>query len=100
MPRRSVTNMEAGDRNWMVTIQQRPTTEGVDDSGAPLEVWTTLVEMPAAKHDITGAEKFAAQQLSASYDTRWVINYRADMDPELVHVAKLRRVKHRNRRRH
>ena len=90
--------MEAGDRNWIVTIQQRPLTDEADDSGAPIETWTTLVaSMPAAKHDVRGTERFAAQQLSASYDTRWVINYRADMDPELVHVAKYRRLKHRNR---
>ena len=97
MPRRSVTNMEAGDRNWMITIQQRPVADVADDSGAPIEAWTTLVEMPAAKHDVRGMERFSAEQLSASYDTRWVINYRADMDPELVHVEKLRRVKHRSR---
>jgi SPP1 family predicted phage head-tail adaptor len=89
--------MEAGDRNWIVTIQQRQTEDETDASGAPLETWTTLVQMPASKLPVRGQERFTAQQLSASYDTRWAINYRADMDPELVHVAKMRRLKHRNR---
>ena len=89
--------MEPGERDWVITIQQRPLADEADDSGAPLEDWTDLVTMPAAKYDISGQEKFAAQQLSASYDTRWEINYRVDMDPELIKVAKFRRVLHRGR---
>ena len=97
MPRGLNAPMEPGERDWTITIQQRPLADEADDSGAPLEDWTDLVTMPAAKYDISGQEKFAAQQLSASYDTRWEINYRADMDPELIKVAKFRRVLHRGR---
>jgi len=97
VPLNSYGSLEPGERDWVITIQQRPVTDEADDSGAPVENWTTLVDMPAAKYDVRGTERFAAQQLSASYDTRWHINYRADMDPELVHVAKLRRVLHRGR---
>lgn len=88
--------LEPGERDWIVEIQQ--VTDDVDDSGAPLETWTTLVaHMPAAKYDVRGMERFAAQQLSASYDTRWHINYRLDMDPELLDVAKVRRLVHQGR---
>lgn len=89
--------MEPGERDWVITIQSRPLADEADDSGAPIETWTDLVTMPAAKYDVSGQEKFAAQQLSASYDTRWEINYRADMDPELLQVAKFRRILHRGR---
>lgn len=98
MPRGFNAPMEPGERDWTITIQQRQASDdAVDDSGTPEETWTTLVTMPAAKYDVSGQEKFAAQQLSASYDTRWEINYRADMDPELVKVAKYRRILHRSR---
>ena len=96
MPLNSYGSLEPGQRDWIVELQQ--VTDGVDSSGAPLETWTTLVEnMPAAKYDVRGTERFAAQQLSASYDTRWHINYRTDMDPELHDVAKTRRLVHRGR---
>lgn len=98
MGRRYNAPMEPGERDWIVELQQLTQPDQADDSGAPEENWTTLVaQMPAAKYDVNGQERFAAQQLSASYDTRWEINYRADMDPELVVVAKVRRLVHRGR---
>jgi head-tail adaptor len=92
--------MATGERTQTVVLQQRPVADAVDTSGAPTEVteWTTLVaSMPAGKYDLQGAEKLRAEQLSARYDTRWEINYRADMDPDLLDVAKLRRILHRGR---
>src|SRR5262245_35888072 len=87
---------DPGERNWRITIQQ--VTDDVDASGAPLETWTTLVDsMPAAQINLRGAERFTADQLSARYDSRWQINYREDMDPELYDVAKVRRIQHRGR---
>lgn len=85
---------EPGLRDRIVTIQQRPATDAVDTEGAPIDgPWTTLVaSMPAAKGDVSGWERVRANQTSARYDTRWEINYRLDMDPELVDVAKLRRL--------
>jgi SPP1 family predicted phage head-tail adaptor len=86
-------SFEPGLRDRVVTIEYRSTTDQVDAEGAPTETWTTLVgSMPAAKSDITGWERVRASQTSARYDTRWEINYRLDMDPELVDVAKLRRL--------
>ncbi len=83
--------MESGNRDRRITIQQL--TEVDASSHMPQEDWTTLVSMmPASKVDISGRERFAAEQLSARYDTRFEINYRADMDPDLVDVPKKRRI--------
>lgn len=83
-----------GARDRVITIQQRSATDAVDaTSGEPVETWSTLVaNMPAAKVDVSGWERFQGQQLSARFDQRWVINYRADMDQALVDVPKLRRI--------
>jgi hypothetical protein len=91
--------MQAGERNVIVTLQSRSATDAADASGAPVEAeWATLVEsMPAGKYDIGGTEQFAAAQLSARYNTRFEINYRPDMDPDLLDVPKLRRVLYRSR---
>ena len=87
--------MEAGERDRIVLIQQRTAADPVDASGAPDPTagWTTLVaQMPAARSDLSGWEQFRSNQMSARADTRWEINYRADMDPTLVDVPKLRRL--------
>lgn len=78
-------------RDRVVTIQQL--SDGVGTSGAPVGTWSTLVaSMPASRLDISGRERFIAGQESAAVDTTWEINYRADMDPELVDVPKNRRL--------
>lgn len=83
--------MEAGARDRVVTLQQLTESQGA--TKFPVESWTTLVEsMPAARRDITGRERFAAEQISARYDVSFEINYRPDMDPDLVDVPKKRRV--------
>lgn len=86
--------VEPGLRDRVVTIQQTSTTDAADaSSGAPVQAWTTLVAgMPASKTDVSGWERFQQNQISARYDQRWVINYRADMDPDLVDVPKVRRL--------
>jgi len=86
--RRDVSASRMRDRT--ITIQQL--TDSVGSSGAPVEGWSTLVEMPASRLDISGQERFRAGQESAAIDTVWEINYRADMDPELVDVPKKRRI--------
>lgn len=98
MGRTSGDDLEAGDRDRSITLQKRPVTDAVGDDGFPVETWTTLVaEMPASKQDLGGQEQFRSAQESAAFDTRWVINYRADMDPELLDVPKLRRVVYQRR---
>jgi len=97
MTRRSA--MEPGERDHTILIQQRAASDAVDSVGAPTDdPWTTLVAaMPASREDISARERFAAEQLSASYDTRWEINYRLDMDPWLIDVPKLRRILYQGR---
>lgn len=82
--------VHCGDRDRRVTIQQM--TEDVDESFTPTETWTPLCRVWAEKIEVSGLEKFRAQQLSAPYNTRWRIPYRRDMDPELVNVPKSRRL--------
>lgn len=90
--------MSSGERNRIVTLQQRSATDAVDTAGFPVETWTTLVAaMPASRVDITGREQVNASQQSARQDTRWEMNYIASMDPELVDVPKLRRLVHQSR---
>lgn len=85
--------MEPGQRDRRVTIQQRPAADASETSGFPVDgPWTTLVSCDMAKFDVGGRERFQSAQTSAAYDTRWEMEYRADMDPELVDVAKLRRL--------
>lgn len=88
------TRMDAGKRDRIVTIERRSNTDSADEtSGEPVETWTTLVQsMPAAKIDISAWERFNANQTSARYDTKWEMNWRNDMDPELVDVPKTRRL--------
>jgi head-tail adaptor len=88
--------LEAGERDRIVTIQQG--VQGVDAVGTPIVTWTTLVEaMPASKYDPTGRERFANAQTSAAYDTTWEMNYRTDMDPELIDVPTTRRFLYQGR---
>lgn len=91
---RKYVPMDAGERDRIITIQQRSATDTIDaTSGAPVETWTTLVaSMPAARYDAAARERFSADQLSWKHDAVFEINYRADMDPDLLNVPKLRRV--------
>lgn len=86
--------LEPGKRDRIVTIQQRSNSDTADsESGEPVETWTTLVQsMPAHKVDIAAWERFKADQTASRYDTKWEMNYRVDMDPELVDVPKTRRL--------
>lgn len=89
-----------GERRWPVHIDAR-TADAVDASGAPIEGWAPLTD-PAvpqmmAKIPLGGSERFAGEQVTAPYDTRWRFGYRPDMDPDLVNVAADRRLIYLNR---
>ena len=90
----SRTRLDAGKRDLLVTIQQRSTTNIADeDSSEPVEVWTTLVgAMPVGRTTVSGWERFRMDQVSARGDERWEMNYRPDMDPDLIDVPKTRRL--------
>lgn len=87
--------MEAGERDRQVTIEQAAESKGTGNF--PVETWTTLTTMFASKSDLRGTERFQADQLSARYDTRWEVSYRADLDPDVVDVPKTRRLVYRGR---
>ena len=91
---RKTDRLSSGRRDRLITIEERPVTDAVDSEFAPVDgPWTTLVDnLPAAKEESSGRERFVANQVSAPYDTRWEINYRPDMDPDLLDVTKLRRL--------
>lgn len=82
----------SGERDRPVVIQQLPSADRVAASRLPMEVWTHLATVWAQKDDQGGKERFAANQVSAPYDTRWSLPYRPDMDPELIDVPKQRRL--------
>lgn len=91
--------LAAGQRDKPVTIQQRPATDTADSSGFPDEDnWTTLVSAEwMSRTDMRADERFGGNQLSATVETQWHMGYRADMDPELVDVPKLRRLRFQGR---
>lgn len=89
-------SLDAGALDREVTIQQ--VTSSIGTSGFPVETWSTLVAAEwMQKMDVRGRERFAAGQHTAPYDTRWVLWYRDDMDPEVVDVAKTRRLSYQGR---
>lgn len=91
----SAIPMEVGERDRLVTIQQM--ADGQATSGFPTETPTTLTTAWMRTLDVTGMERFAAQQLSAQSVTQWEMGYRSDMDPELVDVCKTRRLVYQGR---
>ena len=101
MARRNIGNgeavpMESGERDRAVTVQQL--TDSVGSSGFPVETWATLYETAwMRKVDVSQRERFMAAQLSSPIDTQWEMGYVADMDPDLVDVAKSRRLVYQGR---
>ncbi len=80
----------AGARTRLVTIEQM--TETVGDSGRPVESWARLCDCWMQRDDSAGDEAFQNEGLNSRYDTRWVMPYQMDMDPEWVNVPKYRRL--------
>lgn len=89
--------IDPGERDRRVTIQQRSSADDVGEAGEPVETWSDLANCFMRRIDIHGTERLQASQLSAPYNTRWEMNYRADMDPDLVDVAQLRRLVYKGR---
>lgn len=89
--------LEPGLRDRRITIQQRSATDAKGPSGRPIETWTDLVTLYAHKRAMSGSETYRASQWSAKANGVFEINYRADMDPDLVDVAKLRKVVYESR---
>lgn len=89
--------IEPGHRDRQVLIQQRA-LQAIDSAGAPIDGdWTDLTTEWMAREDVTGRERLTADQMAARYDTRWVMAYRADMDPEENDIPTTRRLVYRGR---
>lgn len=87
--------MPSGKRNRLITIEQ--VADSVDSSGFPVETWTPLAVVWAALTPESGQERYAGNQLTAPFETRWDVPYKADWDPELVDVCKVRRLVYEGR---
>lgn len=85
----------AGTRDRLVTIEAL--TESTGGSGFPIETWAPLRQAWMARDDVRGDERFAAGELSTRYDTRWLVPYAADLDPEALNVPKVRRLSYLGR---
>lgn len=85
----------AGQRWQRVTILSIAT--GAGTTGFPTQTPTTLASVWMARQDVRADERFGANQESAYYETTWHMEYRDDMDPELVDVPKSRKLQFRGR---
>ena len=83
-------NVAAGKRDKYVLIQSG--TETTAPSGLPIIAWSDLGNEWMSRAEVSGTERLAAAQFQANVDSEWEIPYRADMDPDLVDVPKLRRL--------
>jgi head-tail adaptor len=81
----------AGQRTRHVLIEQTADPEAQFPQWEPLE-WVWM-----ARQDMAADERFKSDQEMAWADTRWVMPYRADMDPELVDVPAVRRLSYEGR---
>lgn len=84
--------MAAGKRDRLVTIQELAQPDDVGESGFPVEEWSDLTTVWTQKSDDTMRERFTGEQVSASFDSEWLLPYLQDMDPELLDVPKTRRI--------
>ena len=82
----------AGVRDRWVTIQARP-DDYTAPSGFPVDAtWTDLATVAMARADVELSEIEQGNQQIAAATVQWQMPYMADMDPERVDVAKLRRL--------
>lgn len=91
-----VSTIHAGSLVHDVTIQQLTETRGAT-SKAPVESWTTLRRAWMARQADRGSEVFKAMQLSGASAMTWTMRYLSSMDPDLVDVAKTRRLLYQGR---
>ena len=83
----------SGKRTVSVIVKRRVVTKGA--SGAPVETWVTLRSVMASKEDLPmndSREQMQGSQLAARMETAWGLPYTADTDPDLVDVARERRI--------
>jgi hypothetical protein len=96
---RAASRLSAGKRDHVVRLEQFAAADVADPtSGEPVETWTTLEKhMPVARIGVSGWERFKENQVTARFDDAWEMNYRADMDPDLVDLPKRRKMVYEGR---
>jgi SPP1 family predicted phage head-tail adaptor len=62
-----------------ITIQRPVATQNT--YGEQVISWVKVADLWAQKRDMKGMERFAAQQVMAQVDTKFVIRYRSDVTP-------------------
>jgi head-tail adaptor len=83
--------LSSGQRDKEVRIESL--TSSVAGTRYPVETWGTLVELEwMARTELRANERFTADQQTVSTETQWEMDYRADMDPDLLNVPKTRRL--------
>ncbi len=97
---REPVRRESFDRQ--VTIQYR--RDGTSTSEFPVDDWDTtrsrsvmMARQERARQDFRGVEKLNDFQVRSVAETRWIMGYREDMDPDLVDVTKDRRLVYQGR---
>lgn len=76
----------AGTRDRYVYLV--PISQSKGSTGFPVETDGTRFPLWAYKEEMTGQERVLAAQLSAPYTTTWEVDYRPEIDPDLVPVPK------------
>lgn len=99
MASRNVSRLSAGKRDRLIKIEKFAAADAGDpNSGEPVETWTTLERcMPVARIGVSGWERFKENQVTARFDDAWEMNYRADMDPDLIDLPKRRQLVYEGR---
>ena len=81
----------SGQRSRYVLIESRT------DPEAQWEQWDQLDWVWMSRSDLSADERFRGDQETAYADSKWVMPYRADMDPEAVDVPAVRRLVYEGR---
>ena len=84
----------AGRRDCYVTIEGTTTPSG---GQFPTEEWTTVERIWMSRTELQADERFAADQESGFVVTQWQAPYVASLDPDLVNVVHLRRLRYGHR---
>jgi len=86
----------AGRRDHAAAIEQAVDT--TPPSNFPTQQWTTLIDPYwCDRADVGGDEAMRADQTVAPIRTLWTGPYRPDIDPDLIEVSKVRRIRYQGR---
>lgn len=78
----------AGARDRYVLIEWRPAADAVETSGLPKDEWTPYRFVFMRRETTALEERFASDQITAAFQTRWISEYLVDLDPDVVDVPK------------